>query len=85
MSKTVPCNSIEYTKKDGQLIKYLLDLAVLYAQALSEIKDIAKDSKEAMYRFIRRNSAFGRDFKYGVLSPDSVVRMFPTGKVKWQD
>lgn len=49
------------------------------------VKVAAKDSKEAMYRFVRRNSAFGRDFKYGVLSPDSVVRMFPTGKVKWQD
>ena len=46
MSKTVPFNSIEYTKKDGKLIKYLLDLAVLYAQALSEIKDIAKDTLE---------------------------------------
>jgi hypothetical protein len=46
MSKTVPYNTIEYTKKDGKLIKYLLDLAVLYAQALSEIKDIAKDTLE---------------------------------------
>ena len=46
MSKTVPFNSIEYTKKDGKLIKYLLDLAVLYAQTLSEIKDIAKDTLE---------------------------------------
>ena len=46
MSKTVPYNTVEYTKKDGKLIKYLLDLAVLYAQALSEIKDIAKDTLE---------------------------------------
>ena len=46
MSKTVPYNMLKYIKKDGKLIKYLLDLAVLYAQALSEIKDIAKDTLE---------------------------------------
>ena len=46
MSKTVPYNTVEYTKKDKKLIKYLLDLSVLYAQALSEIKDIAKDTLE---------------------------------------
>ena len=46
MSKTVPYNTIEYIKKDEKLIKYLLDLAVSYAQALSEIKDIAKDTLE---------------------------------------
>ena len=49
------------------------------------IKNVAKDSKKAMYRFIRRNSAFGKDFKYGVLGPDSVVRMFPKDKVHWED
>jgi glycosyltransferase involved in cell wall biosynthesis len=49
------------------------------------IKKVAKDSKKAMYRFIRRNSAFGKDFKYGVLGPDSVVRMFPKDKVHWED
>lgn len=49
------------------------------------VKEAAEDSKEVMYRLIRRNSAFGREFKYGVLSPDSVVRMFPKDKVKWQD
>ena len=37
------------------------------------IKNVAEDSKKTMYRFIRRNSAFGKDFKYGVLGPDSVV------------
>lgn len=46
MSKTVPYNAIEYLEKDRELIKYLLDLTVSYAQALSEIKDIAKDTLE---------------------------------------
>lgn len=49
------------------------------------IKKVAKNSKKTMYRFIRRNSAFGKDFKYGVLGPDSVVRMFPKDKVHWED
>lgn len=48
------------------------------------IKNELKAPRQAMYRFIRRNSAFGRDFKYGVLGPDSVVRMFPKDLVKWQ-
>lgn len=52
---------------------------------ISEIKIVVQSGKSAMYRFIRRNSAFGRDFKYGVLGPDSVVRLFPKNKVRWQD
>ena len=50
------------------------------------IESIAKataSGKEAMFRLERRNSAFGRDFKYGVLGPDSVVRLFPSKGVKW--
>lgn len=51
------------------------------------IENIAKtvaSGKKAMYRLERRNSAFGRDFKYGVLGPDSVVRLFPSKGVKWE-
>lgn len=51
------------------------------------IADIAKatvSDREALYRFERRNSAFGRDFKYGVLGPDSVVRLFSSKGVKWE-
>lgn len=52
---------------------------------ISEIKIVVQSNKNAVYRFIRRNSAFGRDFKYGVLGPDSVIRLFPKDKVRWQD
>lgn len=51
------------------------------------IEDISKHlqtDRKAMYRLIRRNSAFGRDFKYGVLGPDSVVRLFPAQDVRWE-
>ena len=50
----------------------------------TSIKRAMQSPEKAMYRFIRRNSAFGRDFKYGVLGPDSVVRMFPKDLVKWE-
>ena len=49
-----------------------------------EIKKAAESSKCVMYKFIRINCAFGREFKYGVLGPDSVMRMFPKDKIKWQ-
>ena len=52
---------------------------------IKDIKQVVIKNKMVMYRFIRRNSAFGKDFKYGVLGPDAVVRLFPANKVKWQD
>lgn len=54
-------------------------------ELVESIKKVLSKNNQAMYCFIRRNSAFGKDFKYGVLGPDSVVRLFPKGKVKWQD
>ena len=65
---------------------------VLYLDADERMNDelifnIAKTvstNQKAMYRLVRRNSAFGRDFKYGVLGPDSVVRLFPAEGVKWE-
>lgn len=65
---------------------------VLYLDADERLNDelifnIAKavnTNQKAMYRFVRRNNAFGRDFKYGVLGPDSVVRLFPAEGVKWE-
>ena len=49
------------------------------------IIDFLQNPKDAMCRFVRRNSAFEKDFRYGVLAPDSVIRLFPKNKVKWQD
>lgn len=53
-------------------------------ELIENIAKIVASGKEAMYRLERRNSAFGRDFKYGVLGPDSVVRLFPSEGVKWE-
>ena len=49
----------------------------------SNIKKVLENPKDAIYKFIRRNSAFGRNFKYGVLAPDTVLRMYPLGKASW--
>lgn len=65
---------------------------VLYLDADERLNDelivnIAKavnSNQKAMYRLVRRNSAFGTDFKYGVLGPDSVVRLFPSKGIKWE-
>lgn len=53
-------------------------------ELIESIAKVTASGKEAMFRLVRRNSAFGRDFKYGVLGPDSVVRLFPAEGVKWE-
>ena len=54
-------------------------------ELISSIRKVLKKPNKAIYKFLRRNSAFGKTFKYGVLAPDSVLRMFPAYSVKWQD
>lgn len=51
---------------------------------IAEIKKVISENKKALYQFERRTSAFGKDFKYGVLSPDYVKRMFPVKEGNWQ-
>lgn len=53
-------------------------------ELIANIAKVAASDKQAMFRLERRNSAFGRDFKYGVLGPDSVVRLFPSKGVQWE-
>ena len=70
---------------DTDWVLYLDADERLNDRLLSEVKSAVESEKIAMYRFVRRNSAFGKDFKYGVLGPDSVIRLFPRNKVKWHD
>ena len=73
-------------------MKYITTEWVLYLDAderltesiIAEIKKVINENKKALYKFERRTSAFGKDFKYGVLSPDYVKRMFPVKNGKWQ-
>lgn len=75
--------ALEYVDTDWVL--YLDADERLNERLVSDMKSVVEYEKLAMYRFVRRNSAFGRDFKYGVLGPDSVIRLFPKYKVRWQD
>lgn len=70
---------------DTDWVLYLDADERLNDRLLSDVKSAVESEKIAMYRFVRRNSAFGKDFKYGVLGPDSVIRLFPKDKVRWQD
>ena len=70
---------------DTDWVLYLDADERLDEKLILEIKAALESGTQVMYRFIRRNSAFGRDFKYGVLGPDSVIRFFPKDKVRWHD
>ena len=65
-------------------VLYLDADEIMNDELLVSVKSVVEQDKIVMYRLVRRNSAFGRDFKYGVLGPDSVVRLFPTEGVKWE-
>lgn len=53
-------------------------------ELINDIQEKISSHKSALYRFIRHNNAFGKEFYYGVLGPDSVVRLFPVGQAKWE-
>lgn len=51
---------------------------------IAAIKKATTDgSSHAQYRLLRRTVAFGREFRYGVLAPDKVKRLFPRKAVMW--
>lgn len=70
---------------DTEWVLYLDADEQMNTDLINSIKQSVVNKKNAMYKFTRRNSAFGKDFKYGVLGPDSVIRLFPAKQVKWQD
>ena len=53
-------------------------------ELINDIQEKIRSHKAALYRFVRHNNAFGKEFHYGVLGPDSVVRLFPVGQAKWE-
>ena len=67
--------ALEHIKTDWVL--YLDADERMNDELVEAIKKALTKNEQAMYRFIRCNSAFGKDFKYGVLGPDSVVRLIP--------
>lgn len=71
-------------KVETEWVLYLDADERLTESIITEIKKVISENKTALYKFERRTSAFGKDFKYGVLSPDYVKRMFPVKNGKWQ-
>ena len=64
---------------------------VLYLDADERMSDklidnirLAIEKEPTIYKFKRINNAFGKSFKYGVLGPDSVIRLFPTDQGYWE-
>lgn len=53
------------------------------SELVEDIKAVLTVDKEALYKFTRRNQAFGKEFRFGVLAPDTVLRMYPLGKARW--
>lgn len=46
-------------------------------------KIISDEGISAQYSMLRRTIAFGKEFKYGVLAPDRVKRLFPRKEIIW--
>lgn len=82
----------DYATQRNFALPYVNTEWVLYLDAderindelAQEIKKEMANPRKVMYRFIRRCSSFGRDFKYGVLGYDSALRMFPKDDAKWE-
>lgn len=84
----------DFSAQRNFALKYVKTDWVLYLDAdermngafIDSVKHVIEKDK-AIFKGERRNNAFGKSFKYGVLGPDSVIRLFPkehgywTGKV----
>lgn len=55
------------------------------SELVEDIKAVLTVDKEALYKFTRRNQAFGKEFRFGVLAPETVNRMYPVGKAIWKE
>lgn len=81
----------DFSAQRNFALKHVETEWVLYLDADERMNDKLIDNiksaieKElAIYKFERRNNAFGRSFKYGVLGQDSVIRLFPTDQGYWK-
>lgn len=83
--------SNDFSAQRNYALKYVNTEWVLYLDADERMSDVLIQSikqvikgKHAIYSNERRNYAFGRSFKYGVLGYDSVIRLFPKTKGYWE-
>ncbi|MGE4589611.1 MAG: glycosyltransferase family 2 protein [Acidaminococcaceae bacterium] len=72
------------TLTNAEWVLYLDADERLDHQLVSAINKVKESNKlDAQYTIRRISSAFGQQFKHGVLRPDRVARLFPRGKVLW--
>lgn len=74
--------ALQYVKTEWVL--YLDADERMNDELINDIQKKISSDKAALYRFVRHNNSFGKEFHYGVLGPDSVVRLFPVGQAKWE-
>ncbi len=69
---------------NAEWILYLDADERLDIEAINNIKKVVKEgSLNSQYYIMRKSSAFGYSFNYGVLRPDKVSRLFPRDSVAW--
>lgn len=81
----------DFAAQRNYALKFIDTEWVLYLDAderlndtlIEAIKKTITKKTSAIYQVERRNNAFGKEFKYGVLSSDSVKRMFLTKEAFW--
>lgn len=70
---------------NAEMVLYLDADERMSEEMIADINRIINSEDISLqYKMLRINNAFGREFKYGVLSPDYVLRMFPRQAIKWQ-
>lgn len=71
-------------KTDAEWVMYLDADERMDSEAIKHIKKIVIESSLSyQYYIMRKSSAFGCYFRYGVLRPDKVLRLFPRDSVVW--
>lgn len=72
------------TLTEAEWVLYLDADERIDEKMLEAIKKVAAaGGPEAQYGMLRRTVAFGQEFRYGVLAPDKVTRLFPRREVHW--
>lgn len=72
------------TTTDAEWLLYLDADERIDEKMLEAIKKLMRaGGQNAQYDMLRKTVAFGEEFRYGVLDPDKVTRLFPRNEVHW--
>ncbi|MDY6029937.1 MAG: glycosyltransferase family 2 protein [Acidaminococcaceae bacterium] len=71
------------TQTDAEWVLYLDADERMNEKLAAAVKKVIAEGKDAQYSFMRKSVAFGKEFSYGVLHPDRVLRLFRRTSVHW--